>query len=80
MNTKLNQIIQLHANLREENPYCYFELAYTRSTEWMVWICSNSREDDPNRIILAKGQGQSPEEAAEMALLEYQNQEPGTKN
>lgn len=52
----------------EQNCYAYFELAYTRHTGWMAWLCSNNRDDDPNRKVLAKGQGDSPEAACEAAL------------
>lgn len=68
----LNKLLELHASLLEKNPYCYFELAYTRSTEWMAWLCSNSREADPDRKVLAQGQGSTPEEAAKDALKSYQ--------
>lgn len=67
----LQLLIGLHDTLLKENPYCYFELAYTRQTEWMLWICSNSRENDPNRVIIAKGQGGTPDEAALAALASY---------
>lgn len=60
----LQRLLDAHAILLESNPYCYFELAYTRQTEWMVWICSKPREDDPSRKVLAKGQDSTPEEAA----------------
>lgn len=68
MITKLQELMNLHASLLEENPYCYFEVAYTRGTMWMAWICSNAREADPERKIIAKGQGETPEEAAAYAL------------
>jgi hypothetical protein len=68
MTPKLQQLIELHAALLEQNPYCYFELAYTRQTEWMAWICTNARENDPSREVMTKGQGGTPEEAADAAL------------
>lgn len=61
-------LIKAHAELLESNPYCYFELAYTRQTEWMAWLCSNPAEDDPDRKILARGQGNTPNEACMQAL------------
>lgn len=64
----LQKLIAAHAEMLEANPYCYFELAYTRRTEWMAWLCSKPQEDDPGRIVLAKGQGSTPEEAAIDAL------------
>lgn len=66
--TNLSKVIAIHAEMLDSNPYCYFELAYTRYTEWMVWICSNQREQDPNRKVLLRGQGSTPEEACANAL------------
>lgn len=71
---KLNPIQELiarHATLLETNPYAYFELAYTRRTEWMAWLCSKPREDDPDRVVLASGQGSTPEEACADALASF---------
>lgn len=71
MTSKLQQIIDMHSALLADNPYCYFELAYTRTTEWMVWLCTDARENNPARKILAKGQGSTPEEAADAAIESY---------
>lgn len=67
-NDPVRSLISAHAQLLDANPYCYFELAYTRRTEWMAWLCSKPSEDDPDRIVLAKGQGSSPDSAATDAL------------
>lgn len=64
----ITALINAHAELLESNPYCYFELAYTRQTEWMAWLCSKPAEDDPDRKILACGQGNTPNEACMQAL------------
>ncbi|MFM0058566.1 hypothetical protein PQR64_23370 [Paraburkholderia phytofirmans] len=61
-------LIAKHAEELENNEYAYFELAYTRRTEWMAWICSNHRDDDLNRKVIARGQGSTPQEACENAL------------
>lgn len=71
----LNKVLALHAAMLEENPYCYFELAYTRQTEFMVWICTKPKEHDPNRKVLLCGQGSTPDAAAKDALNKYVNQE-----
>lgn len=68
MKYSLDQLLEIYESIREVNPYAYFELACTRQTDWMAWICSNMREEDPNREIIAKGQGSTPEEACENAL------------
>ncbi|MCP3017469.1 ParB/RepB/Spo0J family partition protein [Cupriavidus basilensis] len=67
----LEQLTALHAGMLEDNPYCYFELAYTRQTEWMVWITSKPAEDDPARKVIAHGQGWTQEEACKAALASY---------
>jgi hypothetical protein len=64
-------LLDLHAGLLETNAYCYFELAYTRRTDWMAWLCSNHRDDDPNREVICNGQGATPEEACRSALKNY---------
>lgn len=71
MNEKLNKLLALHAELLLDNDYCYFELARTRTTDWMAWICTDAYEEDPRRKILAKGQGSTPEEACANALSYY---------
>lgn len=68
----LNKVMSIHKEMLESNPYCYFELAYTRQTEFMVWICSNAREMDPNRKVLLRGQGSTPDKAAKNALENYE--------
>lgn len=71
----LSKILEIHSEMLKTNSYCYFELAYTRYTEWMVWVCSNSRESDPNRKVLLTGQGSTPEEAAADAINNYEQQQ-----
>lgn len=72
--TNLTKVMAIHAKMLQTNHYCYFELAYTRYTEWMVFICSNSREQDPNRKVLLRGQGSTPEEACTDALNSYEQE------
>lgn len=64
----LTELLAAHASELESNAYAYFELAYTRHTEWMAWICSNSRESVPGRKVIAHGQGATPEEACRAAI------------
>lgn len=64
----LASLLKLHEAYLVENPYCYFELAYTRKTAWMVWICTNSHEADVNRRVITTGQGQTIVEACAAAL------------
>lgn len=66
--TAIEGLIRLHKKALESNPYAYFELAYTRQTEWMAWLCSESAEVNPKRIVYAKGQGSNPETACAEAI------------
>ena len=61
--TYLTALLVIHDGMLEQNPYAYFELAYTRQTEWMAWICSK-----PATEVIAKGQGSTPEDACRKAL------------
>lgn len=67
----IRELIALHAEELDQNDYAYFELARTRRTDWMAWICTNLRDDDPDRNVLAKGQGDTPEEACAAAVADY---------
>jgi hypothetical protein len=67
----LTKLFDLHAALLEENPYCYCEVAYTRQTGWMAWLCSDRYEDDSQRRVLARGQGRTPNEAAAAAVESF---------
>ena len=71
----LSKVMAIHTDMLQTNHYCYFELAYTRYTDWMVWICSNAREQDPNRKVLLQGQGPTPEEACANALSQYEQEQ-----
>lgn len=66
--SNIQQLIRKHSELLESNPYTYFELSYTKYTGWMAWVCSNAREKDPDRKVIACGQGSSPEESCADAL------------
>lgn len=73
----LRQMLAQHQAHIEQNPYAYFELAYTRQTGWMVWITDKPafRLADlvnPDRKVLWQGQGETPDEACENAALAAQ--------
>jgi hypothetical protein len=72
-----DDLVALHAQLLEENAYAYFELAYTRNTGWMAWICTNHRDEDPNRKVLACGQDLTPDGACRAALSFWKEQGNG---
>lgn len=68
-------LIGLHTLFLETNPHAYFELAYTRHTGWMAWICDKPAKGtigDPdfgkNRTVLATGLGDTAEEACDAAI------------
>ena len=68
-------LIEMHGVLLEHNPNAYFELAYTRTTGWMAWVCDKPATGTPgtesygsNRNVLASGQGDTPEQACDNAI------------
>ena len=70
----LNRLVAEHQKLLAENPHAYFEISYTRVTDWMAWICDKvpdaaTGKPEPGRTIIAVGQGQPPQEAARAALV-----------
>lgn len=70
----IRQLLARHAELRETNDYAYFELAYTRATGWMAWLTdkplTGAHVINPDRIVLAQGQGNTPDEACSAAMVE----------
>ena len=58
---------RLFSQAQEDNAYFYFELAYTRQTEWMCWLVDKSRKAAPGEpaseqgfLVLAYGQSRDP--------------------
>jgi hypothetical protein len=67
----IRALIDAHAQIEKENPYAYFELAYSRQTGWMAWITDKPLGvtiANPDRKVLATGQGETPEAACTAAL------------
>ncbi|MBR8656739.1 hypothetical protein KDH83_25830, partial [Achromobacter sp. Marseille-Q0513] len=64
-------LIAKHAELMEASDHTYFELARTRQTGWMAWLCSHPVETHPDRKVLARGQGETPDEACREALADF---------
>jgi hypothetical protein len=69
------RLIAFHAEQLDSNPYCYFELAYTRMTGWMAWITDRPAKGEPgtaeyakSRKVIARGLGETPIEACSDAL------------
>ncbi len=62
--SNIDALLAQHSLLLESNSYCYFELAYTRTTGWMAFIC-----DKPAGEIITSGQGDTPNAACANALL-----------
>lgn len=69
-------LLQAHEDLIEQGEnYAYFELAYTRRTGWMAWLTDRPASGEPgtaeyakSRKVIARGQGDSAEEACQDAL------------
>lgn len=56
---------KLFDEAKEYNPYLYFELAYTRATDWMAHF---QNREGGTKVVLATGQGATPDEACEQIL------------
>ena len=74
--TPAEQLAALRNRLGETNPHTYCEVAFTRQTEWMAWLCDKSPDPGtgrplPNRIVLARGQGESMNAACFNCLLDH---------
>ncbi|CUJ50170.1 Uncharacterised protein [Achromobacter sp. 2789STDY5608633] len=68
----IRALIAKHTELMRSNDYGYFELARTRQTGWMAWLCSHPVETHPDRKILARGQGETPDDACREALADFE--------
>lgn len=72
----VDALLAQHHALRQDNEHCYFELAYTRITGWMAYICDKpaggtigTPEFGAGRTIITRGQGDTPGEACANALM-----------
>lgn len=72
----IRSLIAAHKKLLRTNAYAYFELAYTRQTQWMAWLCTNCRDQDPGRKVLAQGEGSTPNAACRAALKRLREKLP----
>ena len=68
-------LVAEHAKLLDQNDYAYFELAYTRQTGWMAWLTDRPARGEPgtaeyakSRKVIARGQGDTAQEACQDAL------------
>jgi hypothetical protein len=73
----IRALIAKHAELLEGSDYAYFELARTRATGWLAWLCSHPAETHPDRKVLACGQGNTPDEACRLALADFDRRAKG---
>uniref|UniRef100_A0AAU6W3X8 Uncharacterized protein n=1 Tax=Pseudomonas phage Cygsa01 TaxID=3138529 RepID=A0AAU6W3X8_9VIRU len=69
----MDMLVAYHAEALQVHPYAYFELAYSRSTGWMAWVCTNVINRDKRRHVLAVGGGATPDEACRYALANMKN-------
>lgn len=76
MLSNIDALLVQHESLLQGNPHCYFELAYTRSTGWMAFICDKpaggtigTPEFGLGRQIITSGQGDTPGEACAKAMV-----------
>lgn len=58
------------------HPFLYVELSRTRTTDWMAWLRTKSKENEG--VLLASGQGITPDEACRYALAQLKQSKEGT--
>ncbi len=56
-------------------PFLYVELSRTRTTDWMAWLRTKSKENEG--VLLATGQGTTPDEACRFALAQLNMKKDG---
>lgn len=69
--SNVSRALKLFIKAKKMNPYLYFELAYTKPTEWMAWVID---KEGGNRNVLCQSQAATPEGAcaeAVKSLLAY---------
>ncbi|KEP91397.1 hypothetical protein DA11_06935 [Aeromonas caviae] len=59
------------------HPYLYVELARTRTTDWMAWLRTKPNENEG--VLLATGQGLTPDEACRYALAQLKKNKDGAE-
>lgn len=71
----VSRLLEFHGEQLSSNPYCYFELAYTRQTDWMAWITDRPAQGEPgtaayarSRKVTVRGQGSTAQDACADAL------------
>ncbi|HAU4930542.1 hypothetical protein [Aeromonas hydrophila] len=57
------------------HPFLYVELSRTRTTDWMAWLRTKSKESEG--VLLASGQGLTPDEACRYALAQLKEKNGG---
>lgn len=74
--SNVEALLDRHQALLQDNEHCYFELAYTRRTGWMAFICNKpaggtigTPEFGAGRKIITQGQGDTPNDACASALI-----------
>ena len=55
-----------------EYPFLYVEVARTRTTEWMAWLCTHNKDTHTDRMVLASAHGFTADEACKNALDELE--------
>lgn len=57
------------------HPFLCVELSRTRTTDWMAWLRTKSKESEG--VLLASGQGLTPDEACRYALAQLKEKNGG---
>ena len=70
--SKVEEFLELALELENKYPFLYVEIARTRVTDWMSWLCTHNKDTHPERVVLANGQGSTAEEACRNAILTFE--------
>ena len=69
------EFFQAASELIGTHPYLYVELSRTRTTDWMAWLRTTSKESEG--VLLASGQGMTPDDACRWALADLKKNKEG---
>lgn len=69
--TNVEKLIALHETLFHKNPYACLQFDRNRTNGWTAILATDAVDGHHTFTILAKGQGLTPEEAAQTALVDY---------
>lgn len=65
-----DEFLEAAEALISQYPHLYVEVARTRPTDWMAWVCTHNRDTNPDRVVLIEAQGSTYQEACKAGLTQ----------